>query len=254
MRLGLVTYNLARTWDIPTIIQRCGAAGFEAVELRTTHAHGVEPTLTRAEREAVRHQFAGSTVRLLSLGTTCEYHALDRAEVRRNVEETKEFVRLAADVGAVGVKVRPNRLQVEAGVPVEATLEQIGLSLRECGEFAEDHGVGIWLEAHGKGTSNLAYIRRIMETADHAGVGVCWNSNDSDVVDGSVREGFGLVKEWIRSVHIRELYLESYPWRELFTLLRGMGYRGYCLAEIPESPEPERLMRYYRALWKELTR
>ena len=42
MNLGLVTYNLARDWDLPTLIRNCEETGFHAVELRTTHAHGVE--------------------------------------------------------------------------------------------------------------------------------------------------------------------------------------------------------------------
>ena len=69
MRLGLVTYNLAKDWDIPTIIKRAAAAGFEAVELRTTHAHGVEPSLSTEQREAVKEQFQRSQVKLLSLGS-----------------------------------------------------------------------------------------------------------------------------------------------------------------------------------------
>src|SRR3712207_5377885 len=148
MRLGLVTYNLARDWDIPTIIERCRKTGFEGVELRTTHAHGVESTLSDAERRRVREQFTDSGVRLVSLGSAFEYHAVDPEEVRRNVEGTKDYARLAHDVGAVGVKVRPNGLNVAAGVPREQTLAQIGRALRECGEFAQGVGVGIWLEVH----------------------------------------------------------------------------------------------------------
>jgi sugar phosphate isomerase/epimerase len=64
MKLGLVTYNMAKDWDLPTLIEKCRSTGFEAVELRTTHAHGVEPSLSAAERQAVRRQFEGSGVRL----------------------------------------------------------------------------------------------------------------------------------------------------------------------------------------------
>lgn len=253
MRLGLVTYNLARDWDVPTIIQRCTSAGFEAVELRTTHAHGVEPSLGVVERELVRRQFEASAVRLLSLGTTCEFHSVDSQEVRRNIELTKEFVRLAADVHAVGVKVRPNGLHPAQVMPERETLEQIGLALSECGQFAEGYGVGIWLEVHGPGTSDLQRVRRIMEVCGQESVGVCWNSNPTDVENGSVEGTFSLVKDWVRSVHINELHVRSYPWRQLLALLRDDGYQGYTLAEIPGSPDPECLMRYYRALWLELT-
>src|SRR5215212_9832656 len=66
-KLGLVTYNLAKDWDLSTIIKNCEATGFEAVELRTTHKHGFEPTIDAAARAEVRKRFADSKVRLLSL-------------------------------------------------------------------------------------------------------------------------------------------------------------------------------------------
>lgn len=254
MRLGLVTYNLAKDWDIPAIIERCRTTGFEGVELRTTHAHKVEVNLSKEEREEVKKRFKDSPVELVGLGSVFEYHAIDSEEVRRNIEGTKEYVKLASDVGAPGVKVRPNGFQDKAGIPREKTLEQIGLALRECGEFASNFGVEIRLEVHGEGTCEVPYIHRIMEIADHKNVFVCWNSNLTDVDSkGSVKSNFNLVKDKIRLVHINELYREDYPWRELFSLLKNAGYEGFCLAEIPESCEPERLMRYYRALFKAYT-
>jgi hypothetical protein len=36
--------------------------------------------------------------------------------------------------------------------------------------------------------------------------------------------------------------------------MKAAGYNRYCLAEIPETSDPVRLMRYYRALWVELNR
>src|SRR5438094_614004 len=58
MRIGLVTYNLAKDWDVPTIIRNCEEAQFDGVELRTTHAHHVEVELTKDQRVEVRTQFA----------------------------------------------------------------------------------------------------------------------------------------------------------------------------------------------------
>jgi sugar phosphate isomerase/epimerase len=250
MKVGIVTYNLARDWDLPTIIERCANTGMQGVELRTTHAHGVEVTLSAAQRKEVRQRFADSPVELAGLGSAFEYHSTDPAEVRRNVEGTKEYVKLAADVGAPGVKVRPNALNEDKGVPKEQTLEQIGLALRECGEFAKDYGVEIRLEVHGRQVALLPNIRAIIDAADHNNVFVCWNSNQSDVVEGSVRPSFDLVGDKIRLVHMRDLYLEEYPWRDLLRLLKESGYDGFCLAEIPESADPERVMRYFRGLWE----
>jgi len=255
-RLGLVTYNLAADWDIPTIIARCKACGFEAVELRTTHRHGVEPGIDPARRREVRARFADSGVRLWGLGSVCEFHSPDPSVVRQNIEMCRRFCELARDVGAAGVKVRPNGLPRE--VPVARTLEQIGRALRECGRAAEDNGVEIWVEVHGGGTSHPPHMRTIMDLCDHPKVGLTWNSNASDIKDGSVREYFDLLRPKLYSCHINEL-TSDYPWRELFRLLRDTGYDRYTLAEIQplKTKEPgdiERFMRFYRALWAELAR
>lgn len=247
MRLGLVTYNLAKDWDVPTVIRNCAEARFEGVELRTTHAHGVEVTLSAAQRAEVRRRFADSPVELFGLGSAFDYHTPDAAKLRRDIEATKDYIVLAQDVGASGVKVRPNGLPKE--VPVERTLEQIGRALRELGEFAAGHGQQIRLEVHGAGTSSLPHIRTIMDVADHPSVGVCWNSNQTDLEGDGLDANFDRVKARIVAVHMRDLFLEEYPWRRLLARLNGIGFRGFCLAEIPESRDPLRVMQYYRALW-----
>ena len=250
MKLGIVTYQLANAWDVATIIERCAAKGFQGVELRTTHAHGVEVELSAAERVDIRTRFADGGVEIAGLGSAFEYHSAASAEVRRHIEGTNEYVKLAHDVGSPGVKVRPNGLP--DGVPAERTLEQIGKSLSECGEFAASHGVEIRVEVHGRETQKPENMRAIMDACDSANVRVCWNSNPTDVNDGSIAESLGLLGDDIGLVHITELYNEAYPYRDLFRYLKQSGYEGFCLAEIPASEEPERLMRYYRGLFNAL--
>jgi sugar phosphate isomerase/epimerase len=252
-RLGIVTYNVAANWDIPTILRVCRNVGLAAVELRTTHRHGVEPSLSRDERRDVRNRFADAGVMVWGCGTVCEFHSPDRAVVDRNIETCRRFVELSADIGGRGVKVRPNALP--AGVPVERTLEQIGRSLIPCGRAAADAGIEIWVEVHGAGTAHPPHCRTIMQHCSHPRVGLTWNSNQTDVRNGSVAEYFQLLRPWVRSCHINELH-SGYPYRELFRLLREANYYRVTLAEIqgmPDVASGERLMRYYKALWTELT-
>jgi len=251
-KLGLVTYNLAKDWDIPALIKNCAATGFEAVELRTTHKHRVEPALSKEQRVEVKNRFAGTKVRLLSLGSVCEFHSPDQSAVRNNIDECKRFIELAHDVGAIGVKVRPNGIPKE--VPEDKTISQIGAALRECGEFAKGAGIEVWVEVHGKDSSQPGRMAKMMQAANHPQVAVCWNSNQEDLENGSVKQSFALLRPWLRSAHINELWKPEYPWRELFALMKAAGYNRYCLAEIPETSDPIRLMRYYQALWAELNR
>lgn len=252
MLLGTVTYNICKDWDLETLISKLEAAGFEAVELRTTHKHGIEPTLSAAERDKVRARFERSKVRLLSYGTTAEFHSPDAAARAKHVADAKAFIDLAHDTGAWGIKVRPNGLPKE--VPPEKTIAQIGASLRELGDYGAGKGVEIWMEVHGRDTQNPPVSHAIMKAAGHNNVGVCWNSNPTDLVNGSIKPSFEMLKPYIKNVHINELANPAYPWRELFTLLRQMKYERYTLCECQESKEPERFLAWYRALWKELTR
>ena len=247
MKIGTVTYNLAKDWDLETLIKNCEEAKFEGVELRTTHAHKVEVSLSKAEREEVRKRFADSAVELMGLGSAFDYHTPNAAKLKQDIEATRQYVVLAHDVGATGVKVRPNALPRE--VPKEKTLEQIGKALRELGEFSEGYGIQIRLEVHGSGTSLLPNIKRIIDVADHKQVGVCWNSNQTDLEGEGFDHNFNLVKDKIFTVHMRDLFLEEYPFRKLLTRLNEIGFDSYCLAEIPESKDPVRVMKYYRALW-----
>jgi sugar phosphate isomerase/epimerase len=249
LKLGTVTYNIAKDWDVPTIIKNLTDVGMDAVELRTTHKHGVEIALSPAARAEVKKRFDDSPIRIGGLGTTCEYHSPDAAVLRKNIDETKEWCRLAKDLGSPSVKVRPNGLP--KNVPEEKTLEQIGKALRECGAAAEDNGVKIQLEVHGAETSRLPRIRKIFDFAgNHPGLKVCWNSNQTDLLDGGFEPAFKLVRDQIGQVHMRDLFLDEYPWRQLIASLVAMKFDGYCFAEIPESTDPIRVLRYYRGLFR----
>jgi sugar phosphate isomerase/epimerase len=248
LKLGIVTYNIGKDWDVPTIIKNLTEVGMDAVELRTTHKHGVEIALPGAARAEVRKRFADSPIKIGGLGTTCEYHSPDQAIVRKNVDETKEWVKLAKDLGSPSVKVRPNGLPKD--VPEEKTLEQIGKALAECGAFARDHGVLIQLEVHGAETSRVPRVRKIFDYGgNHPNVRVCWNSNQADLLDGGFDANFRLLRDQIGQVHMRDLFLQEYPWRRLIGALAEMKFDGYCFAEIPESSDPIRVLNYFKGMF-----
>ena len=147
MKFGLVTYMWGADWDLPTLIANCEKTGYQGIELRVQHAHKVEINLTAAQRAEVKKRFADSQVKCVGYGSNFEFHSPDPAQVRKNIEESKECVKLCSDIGATGLKVKPNDLP--AGVPKEKTIAQIGASLNEIGRFARDYGQLIRVEVHG---------------------------------------------------------------------------------------------------------
>jgi len=236
MRFGLVTYQWGRDWDLPTLISNCEKTGYLGVELRTEHAHKVETDLTPAQRAEVKKRFAGSPVKCIGYGANFEFHSPDPVVLRKNIDQTKEYIKLCHDIGATGIKVKPNDLP--AGVPKEKTLEQIGVSLNEAGKFARDYGQLVRVEVHGNHTQELPNMKTIFEHVTEPNVKMCWNCNDQDLLPPGLEGNFNMVSKWFgATVHVRELIIGDYPYRELFNRFKKMDYNGWILLEARTEPQ-----------------
>lgn len=256
-KLGMVTYNLAMDWDLPTIIKNCKEIGIIAVEFRADkgHKHGVELTLSKEQRRDVKKRCADGGLVIWGIGSACEYHSANPAVLGKNIENTKRYIELAKDLGAKGLKVRPNGFP--ESVSKEKTIEQIGRSLNTVGKAAGGAGIEIWCEVHGQGTNHPPYMRQMMDIADHPNVGVVWNSNGTDLKDGSIKQYFELLRSKIYSVHMNEL-IGGYPYRELFSLLTQAGYDRYTMIEAQplktaDLKDNVRFAKYYKSLWDVLS-
>jgi sugar phosphate isomerase/epimerase len=235
MRLGLVTYLWGQNWDLPSLIANCEKAGFLGVELRTQHAHGVETSLNATQRAEVKKRFADSSVTCIGYGANFEYHSPDPAILRENIEQTKEYIKLCKDIGATGIKVKPNDLPAE--VPKEKTIAQIAASLNEIGKYAKDFGQLVRVEVHGNLTQELPNMKAIFDQVTEPDVKICWNCNDKDLLPPGLEGNFDMVKKWFGdTVHIRELNDGNYPYQQLFNLFAGINYKGWILLEARTEP------------------
>ncbi len=250
LKLGVMTYTLAEEWDIETIIKMLSETGYQSVELRTTHAHGVEVTLTPGERAEVRKRFEDSPLEEISLASAFQYHYTDQTELKSNIEATKVYTLLAQEIGAKSIRVFPNALP--EGVSEEKSMEQIGKALAEVGQFGMDHDVKIKVCVHGNKTASVPVIKKIIDYSESPNVYVNWNCNLNDAEGEGLEYNFNLLKDRIISLHMHELWDDRYPYRLLFKLLAESGFDGYCNAEISGNQDPLRLMRYYRALFLSL--
>ena len=57
-QLGTITYNVSKNLDLPTLLDVCQKTGIAAVELTTTHKHGVEPSLSARQRKEIEEEQA----------------------------------------------------------------------------------------------------------------------------------------------------------------------------------------------------
>ncbi len=235
MKFGLVTYMWGFDWDLPTLIANCERTGYIGIELRTQHAHKVETNLTPAQRAEVKKRFDDSPVECLGYGSNFEFHSPDPAQLRNNIEQSKEYIKLCRDIGATGLKVKPN--DIPAGIAKEKTIAQIGSSLNEIGKFAQDYDQLIRVEVHGNLTQEIPNMKAIFDHVTEPNVKICWNCNDQDLLPPGLEANFNSVRKWFGdTVHVRELNVGNYPYQQMFDLFRKIDYNGWILLEARTEP------------------
>lgn len=236
MKFGLVTYLWGKDWDLPNLIANCEKAGLLGVELRTQHAHGVETNLSASERTDVKKRFADSPVTCVGYGSNFEYHQVDQALVKKNIQGTIEYLKLCKDIGATGIKVKPNGIPTK--VSKEKTIAQIAASFNEVGKVASDLGQVVRVEVHGKESQKIPNMKAIFEQVTEKSVKICWNCNDQDLLAPGLEDNFNSVKKWFGdTVHIRELNVGDYPYQQLMDLFVKIKYDGWILLEARTKPE-----------------
>ncbi len=229
IRFGLVTYLWGADLGLDALIAACAAGGLRGVELRTTHAHGVEPALDSRQRRELRARLADSPLEWVGLGSDERFDHPDPLALTRAIETTMDFLRLSRDIGATGVKVKPDSFH--EGVPREQTIEQIGRALRVVGRHAAELGQAVRLEVHG-GCADPPTIAAILEVADHPAVGVCWNCNAQDLGGDGLAANFALLRpRFGDTLHVRAHDRHDYPYAELTRMLTASQWRGWMLLE-----------------------
>ncbi len=249
MKLCLLTYNMARTWSLPKIVEFSKAAGFAGVEFRVeaSHEHGVELERTKAERREIRDRIEDAYLEVACIGTSSRFEFPEPEKRQAQIDRTKGYVELAADLACSRIRVFGNI--IPAGVRRDDCVRYVGESLRALGEFAEPYGVDVLLEMHGQ-FNYFGFSRAAVEIADHPRVAIVYNCDPRDIIAGSIAATYSQVRDWIRHVHMHE-FTGVYPYPELFELLEEDGYDGYLSSEVDDKEATnETYLKTYAALFR----
>ncbi|MBI3974144.1 MAG: sugar phosphate isomerase/epimerase [Chloroflexi bacterium] len=256
MKLSLLTYNMARNWELPKILEFARQSGYAGLEFRaeSKHKHGVELEASPEDRRDIRNRVQDAYLEVACIGLSSRFDTPDVARRREIVDRTKRYVELAADVNCRRLRVFGNDMPKDGvgGEPApdrERVIRYVGDSVRELAEFAQPHGVDILLEMHGQ-FNYWYFARSAVEHASHPGAGIVYNCDNRDLVGGSVASTYSRVRHLIRHVHMHE-FTKGYPYLELFGLLQRDGYEGYCSSELgQELPPPEEFLLMYAQLFR----
>ncbi len=201
MKYAFMTFSCPEL-TLDQVLAMATRFGYDAVEPRidSQHGHGIETSLTAAERAQVRRKVAAGGVALCCLATSHSY--ADPAKAAKEVEGTIASVRLAADVGAPRVRVFGGR--IPAGVSREQASDLLVDSLRSVAREIAGLGVTVCMETHDDwcDPSDLAaVIRRV----NHGAIAVNWDiMHPVRRAHKTVQEAFDTLKPWIQHVHFHD--------------------------------------------------
>lgn len=252
MKLSLDTYAIGTDLTLSDLLELLPANGFQGVEFRceANQKHGVELEATKEERERIRTLLDAAGIEVSCLSTGQRYESPDPAVRQAAIDRTKRFIDLAADLRCGRIRVFGN--DFPPGVDKPQVVQYVGESLRECGKHAEGTGVDVLLEMHGQ-FYYWEYCLGAIKIADHPNVAINYNCDLKDLVDGSVAFTFGKVKDHIRHVHIHQLEDPSFPYKELFGILKEMNYSNFLsLEEGYRGGGEKKVIALYAALYREI--
>jgi len=249
VKLSLLTYQLGKDYTLDELLAVCVKYGYAGVECRAQlgHKHGVELATTTEQRAAIKAAFAASPVKLAGISTSCRFEALDATERAEQVATAKSFIDLAAAVGAPQVRVFGNAFP--KGADKSQVIENVGMCLREIGEYAEASGVDCNLEMHGD-FYYWEYTLKAVRIADHPRIGVVYNCDPREIKWGPIRTFLDPVAPYLRHIHLHDLESKDYPYNQLFHILKDMGYGGYMSLECNDSADPEKVIALYARLYQ----
>ena len=214
--------------------------GYDGIEPRlfASHAHGIEVTMTAAERKVAKAKAADSGIALACVATSCRY--ADPASSAENIEITRQCIDLAGDLGAPTIRVFGG--QLGEGLSREDATDLVAESLASVAELAAQRGVLVCVETHDAWT-NPPHLAAVLEQVNHPNIVINWDIMHPVRVSGvSMEQAFDVVKPWIRHVHfhdgtmkdpcrLRPIGQGDIDHKRAVELLQGDGYQDYLSGE-----------------------
>jgi len=225
--------------------------GYDGIEPRAQagHRHGVELEASAEQRREIRKIFADSGVECACIATSIQCCKVDAAKRSEQIDLTRRFIDLAADVGCRRLRIFGGK--PDADIPMADAIRYAGEALMQMREAAEQTGVAVCMETHDhfmRADDCAAAVRM----AASAAVRVNWDIMHPYTKGMTIEEAFAQVKDLVGHCHIHDgTYDEKrnptlalmgkgeIPYRTAVRLLNSIDYDGYLSGEYIKAWPPE---------------
>lgn len=257
-KLSFMTF-MCPDWSLEQVIAGARQFGYAGVEPRVSskHAHGIELAASRDERRSIRTQFSDHEVAVSCLATSCSFAKGLPKQRQANLDDARQHVDLAAEIGASRIRVFCGR--PPEGWPLEKVSDAVAEQLGALADHAAGARVTVCLETHDHFVLGAAVGRTLAQVPSPA-IAANWD------VQHPYHHGEHPLTTWehlrgrVAHTHVHdflpadqslglvEIGAGVSPLRHFLLLLRSGGYDGYLSAEYwGELGPPEQALASYAA-------
>lgn len=153
--------------DLDQSLSLASRLGYDGIEPREGHAHGVSIERSAEERRAIkrRAEDAGVAICCIALGTAYA----DPSKADEAIERARRYIELAGDIGCGRIRVFGGR--IPDGVSRQSAIDSVSQALSKLAPDAEAANVVVCLETHDDWT-HPDHLAALMEAVNHPAVGV----------------------------------------------------------------------------------
>ncbi len=239
-------------WSFDEILSFAAKHKYQGIEVRTIQREldltKVPAFMGAAVKETIR-KLKDKNIKLVDLGASAAMHYSDPQTRKKNLDDAKKYIDLAAKLECPYVRVFPNNLPKDKSR--QETLDLIVSGLNELATYAKNSPVKVLMETHGDVVykKDLMYI---MENVDGNKVALIWDVlNSWSVTKESPTEIYAGISKYVHHVHLKDGVVKDgkvqytlfgkgeAPIREAVQLLYKNNFKGFYSFEWEKLWHPE---------------
>ena len=242
MRVTYTTYS-APAWSLERHVTVATELGCDGLELRNLQGQPIDPAMSEPDRASIFEKVSDAGLEICVVGSGARFAIPSTAERRQAVDQAVAFVELADAWHAPIVRVFGGNY--DPGPSDDEVNGWVAEALREVALAADAYGIRIALETH-DAFSTGRRVRRVLDLANHTGIGVVWDFAHPVRNGETVNETWNLIHRDVIHAHFKDMKLTGggrdgwesvapgegdLPLADMITRLAQARYDGYISTE-----------------------
>jgi sugar phosphate isomerase/epimerase len=245
LKISLNAYSFdkplkAGTMTIDDLLDYCAKTGFDGVDITGYYFPGypaVPPDdfIFKVKRKAFR---LGVELGCTGVRNDFTWSDPDKRAVEKKL--VKDWIVLAQKLGVPGVRIFSGNLSKE-NFSWEERAKWIAEDIRECADFAADHGVMLALQNHNDFLKTSEQTEMLLNLIDHEWVGLMLDIGSYHTPDPyndiAANSKYAITWQMKEKIFINDTQVDT-DYKKIIEIIKQCGYRGYLPLETLGEGDP----------------